>query len=110
MQFLDASNLVNVTSLNILTLGASCLAIFVTVWLANRKMRRDLERENEQKFKMKASVVDLEKLGDYVDQQDKGLHKRVNELRTDNNTLDKKIGSISEDVAWIRGFLDPSKK
>ena len=103
MHFLDASNLVNVSSFNILTLGAAYLGTFVTVYVYHRNSKKNMAKENEDKWKGKADK-------DYVDQQDRGLHKRVNELRDNHGKLDEKIKIMSENVAWIRGFLDPSKK
>ena len=103
MLFLDANGLVNITISDVLTLGASCVTIFITVWASNRIMRHKMRTENEKKFGKKADK-------DYVDRQDIGLHKRVDELRDANNKLDEKIKIMSENVAWIRGFLDPNKK
>ena len=103
MYILDAAtNLVNINTF-FFTIGTCCATIFTTVYLANRKMRREITEKNEKQLGKKADK-------EYVDQQDRGLHKRVNELRADNDKLDEKIGAMSEDVAWIRGFLDPNKK
>ena len=103
MHFLDASNLVNVSSFNILTLGAAYLGTFVTVYVYHRNTKKNMVKENEDKLSGKADKK-------YVDQQDRGLHKRVDELRDNHGKLDTKIGKMSSDVAWIRGFLDPNKK
>lgn len=102
MLFLDANGLVNITISDVLTLGASCVTIFITVWASNRIMRHKMRTENETKFGKKANKIDLTKLEtsvdanitkleDYVDQQDRGLHKRVNKLEQSDVDLVKKI-------------------
>ena len=92
MPFLDANNpMVTITNLNVLTLLAAYLATFVTVYVYHRKAKKDMAKENEEKFEKKASVVEMGKLEDYVDQQDRGLHKRVNKLEQNDVDLGKKI-------------------
>lgn len=62
----------------------SCAAIFVTVYFNNRKIRIDMKKDSEGKLEKKASKT-------YVDQQDRSLHHRINELDSDNKSLSKKI-------------------
>ena len=103
MPLLDASSLINVTSFNVLTLGASCVTIFVTVYISNRIIKRDMKKESDDKFKAKADVYFVEKL-------DRAAHKRMTKIQTDGESVSKQMLKVSEDVAWIRGFLDPNKK
>ena len=103
MPLLDASSLINVTSFNVLTLGASCVTIFVTVYLSNRKMKREMKIESEGKLNKKADKTFVEKL-------DRAAHHRMTKIQTDGESVSKQMLKVSEDVAWIRGFLDPNKK
>ena len=103
MLFLDANGLVNITISDVLTLGASCVTIFITVWASNRIMRHKMRTENEKKFDKKADK-------DFVEKLDRAAHKRMTKIQTDGESVSKQMLKVSEDVAWIRGFLDPNKK
>jgi FtsZ-binding cell division protein ZapB len=58
--------------------------IFVTVYFNNRKIKVDMNKDNENKLEKKASVK-------YVDTQDKVLHHRIDEIKDDNDSLSDKI-------------------
>jgi len=67
----------------------SCAAIFATVYFNNRKIKIEMKRENDNKIKCKADL-------DYVDQQDRSLHKRI-DSKADKSlveSMDKKLDLI----------------
>jgi hypothetical protein len=47
-------------------------------------MKRDIAKEQKSAFEKKASIA-------YVDQQDKSLHHRIDEVKCENDNIEKKI-------------------
>lgn len=62
----------------------SCAGIIISVVISNRVMRYKINKDNQEKLNKKANL-------EYVDQQDRGIHKRVNRLEQNNVDLGKKI-------------------
>ena len=86
MLLLDANSpFLNIDS-PLFPIAISCVAIFATVYLSNRKIRIGMEKSNEVKLEKKANL-------DYVDKQDRVAHYRINKLELDTKSLEDKIDS-----------------
>lgn len=86
----------NINSFDVVTLVLMCVSIFAAVYFNNRKIRT----ENEKRLDDKADI-------DYVDKQDRAMHRRITELR-DNNENDRR--EIMEMLKEIRQYIIMDKK
>jgi len=82
---LDAG-LLNIKSFDLLEVLLSGLMIFVVVYFNNKKTRKDMAKENEEKFEKKADVTLVEKL-------DRAAHHRMNGIDDNYKQLSTKIDS-----------------
>jgi hypothetical protein len=85
----------NISALDLIGLIIVCISVFSTVYFNNKKM----EERNKEKFDKKADSA-------YVDQQDKALHHRIDEIKTDN---DNDFKEILAQLREIRKYILNSK-
>ncbi len=114
MVFLDVGNLINVTNFNVLTLGASCVTIFLTVYFSNKSMKHKMRMENEQKLGKKADLT-------YVKEKNLEHEKDIIEIKASIKTMGdgnskqhkdmfNKIEEIGKGVARVEGYLSAKKE
>ncbi len=113
MFILDANNLFNINTF-FLTIAACCATIFTTVYLANRKMRKEIAEKNEEQLKKKADLT-------YVKEKNLEHEKDIIEIKASIKTMGdgnsrqhkdmfSKIEEVGKGVARIEGYLSAKKE
>ena len=110
---LDVTPILSVNS-PVFPIVISCAAIFVTVYFNNRKIKIDMNRDNENKLGKKANMS-------YVQEKNIELEKRISDtdaavdaMKLSNSNQHKdlfnKIAEVGAGVARIEGYLSAKKE
>ena len=114
MYILDATtNLVNINTF-FLTIGTCCATIFTTVYLANRKMRREITERNEKQLGKKADLVYVKEKNLEHDRDIIEIKASIKTMGDGNSSQHKdmfsQIKKVGEGVARIEGYLEAKQE
>lgn len=92
----------------------SCVAIFVTVYFNNRKIKIDMNKENDNKIKQKADLSYVKEHNLLFDKKFENVDAFI-ELVDANNSgqhknLFSKIEEVGKGVSRIEGYLEAMKE
>ena len=87
----------------------SCAAIFITVFLSNRKMKYDISKDNEKKFKEKANLIHVISLNAERERDIEEVKESIRDMQGGNSEQHKllfdKVNTVAAGVARIEGYL-----
>lgn len=108
MQFLDISDPSN------FTVFVTCVGIFATVYFNNRKMRRDIRKDNQDNLDKKADLLLVERKHIEFDTKFNEVEKSMKSITVANNNqhiaMLNKIEEVGKGVARIEGYLNAKKE
>jgi len=108
------SSMLSLNNFDLLTVLIACVTIFTTVYLSNRKMRKDLKKENEIKLKSKADLSYVKEKNLEFDKQIIAINASITTMGTSNSSQHKdlfnQVKEVGEGVARIEGYLSAKKE
>lgn len=108
MLLLDTGQMLNLNN-QALPILISCLAIFVTVYFANkeqtRKMRKETDEKFDERFDLKVDKTVYEIKHKQVNAKIDSLYAKSMSDIAQHEVINEKIDTIGSSVKWIEGYM-----